>query len=210
MHRHAFAFLILAVAVSARAETTLYVSPGGDDANPGTEAKPFATLVRARDEVRALKKAKRLPDGGAIVRLAPGTYSLHEPFQLTAEHSGTPSGPIVYRAGQRGTVVLSGSAKLVNWQPVADPAVLTLVDPAAKGKLLCADVERPQNILGFANGGCGFCGKPEYPVALYQEGKRLPVSRWPNDHYAKMGECLGGERRLGTRRQVHPRHLPVR
>ncbi|MBT3291511.1 MAG: hypothetical protein HN380_29470, partial [Victivallales bacterium] len=29
-----------------------YVAPNGSDANPGTEAKPFATLIRARDAVR--------------------------------------------------------------------------------------------------------------------------------------------------------------
>ncbi len=55
---------------------TLHVAPGGADANPGTRAKPFATLERARDEVRALKKAGPLPRGGVAVELAGGVWGL--------------------------------------------------------------------------------------------------------------------------------------
>ena len=33
----------------------LYVSPTGEDVNPGTKEKPFATLERARDEIRRVK-----------------------------------------------------------------------------------------------------------------------------------------------------------
>ena len=34
-----------------------HVAPGGNDANPGTKAKPFATLERARDASRTALKA---------------------------------------------------------------------------------------------------------------------------------------------------------
>ena len=47
----------LAVAANAAAvQTTLYVAPGGSDVNPGTEAKPFATVEKARQAVRAINK----------------------------------------------------------------------------------------------------------------------------------------------------------
>jgi hypothetical protein len=32
--------------------TEFYIAPGGNDTNPGTEEKPFATLNRARNAVR--------------------------------------------------------------------------------------------------------------------------------------------------------------
>ena len=35
-----------------------YVAPNGNDANPGTQAKPFATLERARDAIRELKQSR--------------------------------------------------------------------------------------------------------------------------------------------------------
>ena len=46
-----------------------FVSPGGNDANAGTSAEPFAMLGRARDAVRALKK-EGLPKGGVAVDAA--------------------------------------------------------------------------------------------------------------------------------------------
>jgi hypothetical protein len=33
-----------------------FVSPDGDDRNPGTRDKPFATITRARDAVRLAKE----------------------------------------------------------------------------------------------------------------------------------------------------------
>ena len=38
-----------------------YVSPAGDDANPGTREQPFASLARAREAVRQAKAAAAAP-----------------------------------------------------------------------------------------------------------------------------------------------------
>lgn len=43
------------VALSAHG-ADFVVAPGGSDGNPGTRARPFATLARARDALRAFKK----------------------------------------------------------------------------------------------------------------------------------------------------------
>lgn len=50
---------ILLFALSGHA-AQLYVSTAGSDLNRGTRAKPFATLERARDEVRRLRHADQL------------------------------------------------------------------------------------------------------------------------------------------------------
>ena len=76
-------------------EIAFYISPAGDDSQDGTSIdKPFATLNRARDAIRALKL-----DGGlkspVTVYLRGGTYEISEPFILTAEDSGTEACPIV-------------------------------------------------------------------------------------------------------------------
>ena len=47
----------LALVAFAASAADFYVAPDGSDANPGTSAKPFASLERARDAVRALKQA---------------------------------------------------------------------------------------------------------------------------------------------------------
>ena len=41
---------------------TFEVAPEGSDANPGSAERPFATLARARDAVRELKRSGGLPD----------------------------------------------------------------------------------------------------------------------------------------------------
>ena len=49
----------------------VYVSPSGNDANPGTKAKPFATVARAQEAVR-LKLAAPGPDITVLLRGAAG------------------------------------------------------------------------------------------------------------------------------------------
>ena len=50
--------------VAAVVRADLYVSPSGSDAAEGTEARPFASLERARDAVRGLKRDGKLPKAG--------------------------------------------------------------------------------------------------------------------------------------------------
>src|SRR5689334_14826901 len=79
--------LLWAGLAHAATATDLYVSPSGDDANPGTSAgAPVRTLPRARDLVRALDQT----DSGEVrVNLATGTYRLAAPLTLGAADSGT-------------------------------------------------------------------------------------------------------------------------
>jgi hypothetical protein len=56
-----------------------FVSPGGNDANPGTREKPFATLQHAQ-------QATRQKRGDVFLRA--GTYYLPAPLVFTAQDSG--------------------------------------------------------------------------------------------------------------------------
>jgi len=67
--------------------STFYVAPDGADANAGTRAMPFATLERARDAIRELKKQRGLPKGGARVYVRGGEYLLARTFELGPEDS---------------------------------------------------------------------------------------------------------------------------
>jgi hypothetical protein len=73
--------------------TEVWVGPTGHAANPGTAARPFATLTQARDAVRHLRKAEAV-----VVRIQHGVYDLDDTFALTADDSGTATAPAVYRA----------------------------------------------------------------------------------------------------------------
>lgn len=70
-----------------------FVAPEGSDANPGTREKPFATLEKARDAIRALK-AKGTLAGPICVRLMPGEYRVQKTFELSAADSGTEAAPV--------------------------------------------------------------------------------------------------------------------
>ena len=69
----------------------IFVSPAGDDENPGTKIQPFASLARAQKQVRALK---RISSAAITVRLRGGSYYLPAPLVLTPEDSGTAGRPV--------------------------------------------------------------------------------------------------------------------
>ena len=96
---------------------TFYVSPAGDDANPGTKDLPLATLGGARDAVRGVN---RNMTGDIVVILAGGTYSIAEPIVFDHRDSATGGHKIVYRAADGQEPVLSGGRAITGWQPDAD------------------------------------------------------------------------------------------
>ena len=87
-----------------------FVSPAGDDANPGTLEKPFATLQQAQ-------QAARQKHGGVFLR--GGAYYLPATLVFTAQDSGTKDAPVVFQNYQGEKAVISGGIRLENldWQP---------------------------------------------------------------------------------------------
>jgi hypothetical protein len=65
-----------------------FVSPVGNDTNPGTLEKPFATLQRAQN-------ASRQKHGEVFLRS--GTYYLPAPLVFTAQDSGMKDALVVFR-----------------------------------------------------------------------------------------------------------------
>jgi len=123
-----------------------YVAPDGDDAwsgkLPGANIfktdGAFATLHRARDAVRELKRSGR-HHGPCVVMVRGGTYYLKEPLVLGPEDSGTADGPVIYTAYPGEQVTLSGGRPIVGWRRgqgdiwIADVRGLGAGDPKAGG-----------------------------------------------------------------------------
>jgi len=174
---------------------SFYVSPQGDDAWSGTKARPnrshtdgqFATLERARDAIRTLKKAGRLPDGGMTVGLRGGIYPLPKTFELTAEDSGAPAAPIVYRAYGKEEVRLTGGKEIKGFQPVTDPEILKRLDPAGRGKIVQADL-KAQGVADFGSIKAGGFGRLTQPTGLelFFQDRPMQLARWPNRDWAKI------------------------
>jgi hypothetical protein len=122
--------LILAAALAAApgARSALWVSPGGDDANPGTEEQPLRTVGRARDIVRTLN-ANMSDD---ITVFIGGTHRLTRPLEFGPEDSGTNGFSVVYTAAPGERPVLSGGLPVDGWT-LADPARNLWSAPAPEG-----------------------------------------------------------------------------
>ena len=116
----------------------LYVAPNGNDhwsgrlpapVADGTDG-PFATLQRARDEIRARKRqAIQEP---VTVLLREGVYYLDETFQLTPEDSGTKSCPITYAAYPGESPIVSGGRPVTGWLKSEEGNLWTTEIPEAK------------------------------------------------------------------------------
>jgi hypothetical protein len=181
--------------LSAADAAQFHVASDGNDAWSGKLAAPnaaktdgpFATLVRARDEVRTLKP---LPAGGVTVEVAGGVYELQQPLELTGQDSGAAETPIVYRARPGESVRLVGGRTVTGWKPVTDAAVRQRLDPAARDKVVQADL-RALGVSDFGrmSGGFGQSGGPG--LELFFADKPMTLARGPNDGFLKITDVHG-------------------
>ena len=111
------------------ASADFYVSVAGNDANPGTVEKPFATLMHARDEIRHKIRIGLTADLTVLVR--GGSYELNQPLQFGPEDSGTKAHSITYAAYPGEEVIISGGRPITNWQ-VGDGPIWTAEIPAVQ------------------------------------------------------------------------------
>ncbi|HTY59027.1 MAG TPA: right-handed parallel beta-helix repeat-containing protein [Bacteroidota bacterium] len=146
-------------------EILLYVSPRGSDENPGTRAKPFATLERARDEARGLRSGG---DAVVTVRLRGGLYMLPRTFVLRPEDGGTAAGGVTYEAEKGETPVVSGGALIRGWRAVNVNGRIVW-----KGRV--------------PDGGSEIDGVHE----LWVNGERCSNSRYPHASYLRVASVPG-------------------
>ena len=128
------AALIGQASAQSHNSTTLFVSPGGNDSNSGHDAaQPFATIVRARDEVRRLHN-KGSAAGPVTIYLRGGVYQLSEPLVFTPEDSGTAAAPVNYAAYPGERPVISGGAPVKGWAPGANGTWTTTLADVRAGR----------------------------------------------------------------------------
>jgi hypothetical protein len=102
---------------SAAVQATFYVAPDGKDSNPGTKAKPFATVDRARQAVQAINKNM---SNDILVVLRGGVYPIDKTITFEAKDSGTGGHHVIYRAETGEMPVISGGKPVVGWKPDAN------------------------------------------------------------------------------------------
>lgn len=186
---------VMILGASVEGATRLHVAPNGSDGNPGTASRPFQTLERARDEVRALRKAGGTTEGGFEVVIHPGLHPVRQTFLLTSEDSGSATEPVVYRAAGREAPRFTGGVRLPRFRIVTDADVLARVPESARGKVrevVLSEVGLTNLVpfeLGGFSSGRGFHTHPA--VELYVDGEPMTLARWPNEGFVKTGDVPG-------------------
>lgn len=162
------------VSKASQKPVRFYVAPDGNDAWSGKLPRPnrdrtdgpFATIARARDAIRELKRAQ----GDALKRpvtvyIRGGIYFLGEPIVFTPRDSGTSQCPIAYKAYRNEKPIISGGKLITGWKEVT-------ID----GRRLWA-VELPE-----VRDGKWFFRQ------LWVNGHRRRRARHPNKGYLKVAE----------------------
>ena len=182
-----------------------HVSPQGDDANPGTQDQPFASLEGARDTIRSLRKRALIPEGGVLVEVHGGEYRVTHTFALDAEDSGTGQSPIVYRAAPGESPRFTGGVHLSGFGPVRDAQALNRLPPASAGKVLELDLRTAgvtnllPLVLGGVASGRGFWTHPAHEV--FFNGKAMRLARGPNEGFLRVADVAVKDGTKGYDRQ---------
>ncbi len=139
-----------------------YVSPEGNDSWTGDSIdRPFATIQKARDAIREMKKKNGLTEP-VTVYIRGGVYELTETLVFTIEDSGTIECPITYTAYNDEEPVISGSRKIAGpWKNYKGKIQVCTVDAVKEGKW--------------------------YFKQLFLNGERQIRARAPNDSLDKQG-----------------------
>ncbi|MEE9369117.1 MAG: right-handed parallel beta-helix repeat-containing protein [Pontiella sp.] len=155
-----------------------HVSPKGDDANPGTREKPFASPHHARDQVRKYKKAH--PAGDVTVWFGGGTYPLTETLVFTLEDSGSKTQTITYAALPGETPVLSAAVPVGGWKLLKNPP--EDLPQAAHGKVWVADTSFLRKIKANQSPSPTVATQMDRVgrvLTLYGTGRALPRASGP-------------------------------
>jgi len=134
----------------------LYISPSGNDGNPGTREKPFATLNAACRSARELKKEKN-PVVPVEIIAGDGIYQMFQPLELTGDDSGTKESPLVIRADEGAKPVFRGGVEVGSFEKVNDSLWKAFIPNTAYYDY--------------------------YFEQLYVDGMRATRARYPNDGF---------------------------
>ena len=162
-----------------------YVAVDGSDENDGSFERPFATIEKARDVVRAMDKTGK---DGITVAIKAGEYRISS-LTFLAEDSGTEECPIMYCAYGDGEVIINAGVTL-------KPADFT----EYKDNVVCVDLSKygiTSDDLGVMYAFGSYSTEQKYDgysrgnnCELFVNDTRQTIARWPNEGWLETGEVL--------------------
>jgi len=184
-----FGLLAQFAGAAGLAVTTVHVDASAPTPGNGSAANPFSSPGGALKALANRTPAQR--EHPLIVMVHKGTYVLTESLAVTAASAGSAKAPVLWKAAGDGEVVFTGGIRIPEsaLRSVNDPETLARL-PAERDASLglfeirLADIgvkEFPE----LESRGMRYMYETSWPE-LFQGGKPLPLSGWPNgEGYAK-------------------------
>lgn len=151
--------------VAAGRNFSVHVAVDGEDANPGTDALPVATLMAAQQRVR--QHLRENPQRDVTVWIHDGVYRITEPLVFTREDSAADGFTVTWMAAGDSAPTISGGKPITGWKEHADGSFRTTIEN------LTEEWEFRE---------------------LFINGKRRPRARHPNSGYARI-EAAGRDKK---------------
>ena len=159
----------------------IFVAPYGNDEAAGTKQDPFATLFRARKEVRRSRNIN--PEDTTYVFLRGGDYRLRSTFSLGEEDSGNVMYPVIYSAYQDEEVRLNGGLSITvdRAKKVRKKRILLRLLPEVRDAVYQVNLKKA-GISDFGKLRPRGFRRPYYPAAmeLFVDKEAMTLARWPN------------------------------
>ena len=108
----------------------IYLSPSGDDKNPGTIDKPLATLNAALNVAREIRKNGLSTKVVEVIAIK-GEYFMFQPLNLNVDDGGTADSPLIFKAEDENKAVFRGGVKLNGFEKINDTLWRTFVPQVA-------------------------------------------------------------------------------
>lgn len=179
----------------------IFVGPRGQDSGDGTRARPFASLNRARDQIRTLREQGLA--GAIAVTALPGEYPMAGRVGLNQRDSGTAAAPVVYRAEKPGTAVFYGGLRLTGFVAVTNALIRERLPAESRDRVLQCDL-RARGLTDFGRLQVRGFGQPPSPptLELYFNGRPMTLARWPNEGFTGIRKLVDGGSKAAGRPSV--------
>ncbi|MCY2985382.1 MAG: right-handed parallel beta-helix repeat-containing protein [Planctomycetota bacterium] len=194
--------------VQSIASVDLHVSPNGNNANAGTETSPYATLDRARDEIRALRSAQGNAIGPVRVWIHPGVYVLNQTLAFTEQDSGTEDAPVSYRSFGDESPILTGGAVLKPLKKDSNRDLLDRLSAPARANVVFYTTEHSAEGMSveLQRRALGQSMLPA-PMELFSGASVLPRAGWPNGDWAVAKPHVSKKHTLSLNRKIDSRDV---
>jgi len=185
------ALVLFTVSCTKNNQNIFFVSPTGNDTNPGTLKEPLATIVGARNKIRELKKEHETT---YKVYLREGIYFVDESIEFGINDGGSSENPIIYQRYKDEKIVFSGGKRIKSslFKPLDNKSLeQSVIDQTAAKKILQVDL-KSLGIEEFGNisqHGFSTAIQPAQ-MELFIENDLTMLARWPNESVVPIVDVL--------------------